>query len=83
MGFWMEGKPAEKDIMSPQGKLMEKAGTVRNGGCFEARMGSSPLERGDGWGPLHGPEWISSSPPEFATNEEKRAPFMRRPGFVR
>src|ERR1700761_3200022 len=31
-GFWMEGKPAQKDIMSPQGKLMEKAGTVRDGG---------------------------------------------------
>ncbi|HLG48495.1 MAG TPA: extracellular solute-binding protein [Reyranella sp.] len=38
-GFWMEGKPAQKDIMSPQGKLMEKAGTVRDGGSFEARMG--------------------------------------------
>ncbi|HEX5784904.1 MAG TPA: extracellular solute-binding protein, partial [Burkholderiaceae bacterium] len=23
-GFWMEGKPAQKDIMSPQGKVMEK-----------------------------------------------------------
>jgi putative spermidine/putrescine transport system substrate-binding protein len=39
-GFWMEGKPAQKDIMSPQGKLMEKAGTVRDGGSFEARMGA-------------------------------------------
>ena len=37
--FWMEGKPAEKDIMSPQGKLMEKAGTVRDGGSFYDRMG--------------------------------------------
>src|SRR5260221_5217847 len=39
-GFWMEGKPAQKDIMSPQGKLMEKAGTVRDGGSFYDRMGA-------------------------------------------
>jgi putative spermidine/putrescine transport system substrate-binding protein len=39
-GFWMEGKPAAKDIMSPQGKLMEKAGTVRDGGSFYDRMGA-------------------------------------------
>ncbi len=39
-GFWMEGKPAQKDIMSPQGKVMEKAGTVRDGGSFYDRMGS-------------------------------------------
>jgi putative spermidine/putrescine transport system substrate-binding protein len=37
--FWMEGKPAEKDIMSPEGKLMEKAGAVRDGGSFYERMG--------------------------------------------
>ncbi len=37
--FWMEGKPAEKDIMSPEGKLMEKAGAVRDGGSFYDRMG--------------------------------------------
>jgi len=37
--FWMEGKPAEKDIMSPFGKLMEKAGAVRDGGSFYDRMG--------------------------------------------
>src|SRR5712672_830732 len=30
--FWMEGKPAEKDIMSP-------SGTPRDGGSYEARMG--------------------------------------------
>ncbi len=37
--YWMEGKPAEKDIMSPSGKLMEKAGAVRDGGSFYDRMG--------------------------------------------
>jgi putative spermidine/putrescine transport system substrate-binding protein len=39
-GFWMEGKAAEADILSPDGKVMEKAGTVRDGGSFEERMGS-------------------------------------------
>jgi putative spermidine/putrescine transport system substrate-binding protein len=39
-GFWMEGKPAKGDIKSPKGELMEKAGTVRDGGSFEARMGA-------------------------------------------
>jgi putative spermidine/putrescine transport system substrate-binding protein len=38
-GFWMEGKPATADIMSPDGKLIEKAGAVRDGGSFENRMG--------------------------------------------
>ncbi len=37
--FWMEGKPAAKDIMSPEGKLMEKAGAIRDGGSFYDRMG--------------------------------------------
>jgi len=39
-GFWMEGKPAESDIMSPEGKVMEQAGAVRDGGSYEERMGS-------------------------------------------
>ncbi len=39
-GFWMEGKAAKGDIKSPQGKVMEKAGTVRDGGSFDARMGA-------------------------------------------
>jgi hypothetical protein len=39
-GFWMEGKPAQKDILSPEGKIMEKAGAVRDGGSFQDRMGS-------------------------------------------
>ncbi|MBN9022791.1 MAG: extracellular solute-binding protein [Rhizobiales bacterium] len=38
-GFWMEGKPAEEDILSPEGKIMEKAGAVRDGGSFYDRMG--------------------------------------------
>src|SRR6201988_1767599 len=37
--YWMEGKPAEKDIKAPDGSLLEKAGTVRDGGSYEARMG--------------------------------------------
>ncbi len=37
--FWMEGKPAAIDILSPEGKLMEKKGTVRDGGSFYDRMG--------------------------------------------
>ncbi len=38
-GFWMEGKPAKGDIKSPQGKVIEKAGAVRDGGSFYERMG--------------------------------------------
>jgi len=38
-GFWMEGKPAQADIMSPEGKLMEKAGAVRDGGSYTKRLG--------------------------------------------
>ena len=38
-GFWMEGKPAASDILSPDGKLLEKAGAVRDGGSFAERMG--------------------------------------------
>ncbi|ANL66594.1 spermidine/putrescine ABC transporter substrate-binding protein [Rhizobium phaseoli] len=39
-GYWIEGKPAQGDILSPEGKVMEKAGAVRDGGAFEARMGA-------------------------------------------
>jgi hypothetical protein len=39
-GFWVEGKPAQGDILSPEGKVMEKAGTVRDGGSFWDRMGN-------------------------------------------
>ncbi|OHV77025.1 PotD/PotF family extracellular solute-binding protein [Rhizobium sp. LCM 4573] len=38
-GFWVEGKPAQGDILAPDGKVMEKAGAVRDGGSFEERMG--------------------------------------------
>ena len=38
-GFWMEGKPAKADIKNPDGKIMEKAGAVRDGGSFYDRMG--------------------------------------------
>ena len=37
--FWMEGKPAEKDIKAPDGTLLEKAGATRDGGSYDARMG--------------------------------------------
>lgn len=39
-GYWMEGKPATADILSPEGKVMEKVGAVRDGGSFAARMGA-------------------------------------------
>jgi putative spermidine/putrescine transport system substrate-binding protein len=38
-GYWMEGKPATAPILSPDGKEMEKAGAVRDGGSFAERMG--------------------------------------------
>jgi putative spermidine/putrescine transport system substrate-binding protein len=38
--FWMEGKPAEKDIKAPDGTQLEKAGAVRDGGSYEDRMGA-------------------------------------------
>ena len=38
--YWMEGKPAEKDIHAPDGTLLEKAGSSRDGGSYEERMGS-------------------------------------------
>jgi len=38
-GFWFEGKPAQGDIVNPQGVVMEKAGAVRDGGSFDERMG--------------------------------------------
>jgi putative spermidine/putrescine transport system substrate-binding protein len=38
-GYWIEGKAAQGDILSPEGKVMEKAGAVRDGGSFQERMG--------------------------------------------
>ena len=38
--YWMEGKPAAKDIKAPDGTLLEKAGAVRDGGSYDDRMGA-------------------------------------------
>jgi len=38
--YWMLGKPAAKDIHAPDGSLIEKAGTVRDGGSYDERMGA-------------------------------------------
>ena len=38
--YWMEGKPAEKDIHAPDGRLLEKAGSSRDGGSYNQRMGA-------------------------------------------
>jgi putative spermidine/putrescine transport system substrate-binding protein len=38
-GFWMEGRPAQGDILAPDGRVMERAGAVRDGGSFQERMG--------------------------------------------
>jgi len=39
-GYWFEGKPAQGDITSPQGQVIEHAGAVRDGGSFMDRMGN-------------------------------------------
>ena len=36
----MEGKPATADIVSPDGKVIDKTGGVRDGGSFAERMGN-------------------------------------------
>lgn len=38
--YWYDGKPAQGEIKDPYGNLMEKAGTVRDGGAFWERMGN-------------------------------------------
>jgi putative spermidine/putrescine transport system substrate-binding protein len=38
--YWFEGKPAETDILSPFGKIMEKAGKSRDGGSLWERLGN-------------------------------------------
>ncbi|WP_226579582.1 ABC transporter substrate-binding protein [Acuticoccus sediminis] len=38
--YWMEGKPAEQDIMSPSGQLLAKTGETRDGGSYEERLGA-------------------------------------------
>ena len=37
-GYWMEGKAATADIVSPEGKVIDKAGAKRDGGSFYERM---------------------------------------------
>jgi putative spermidine/putrescine transport system substrate-binding protein len=37
--YWMEGKPATQDIKSPNGDLLAKTGSTRDGGSYEQRMG--------------------------------------------
>ena len=55
--YWMEGKPAAKDIKSPDGDLLAKAGKVRDGGSLRAAHGRHRLlERGDGREQVHGAE---------------------------
>ncbi|AFP30818.1 ABC transporter substrate-binding protein [Marinobacter sp. BSs20148] len=39
-GYWIEGKEAQNDITNPDGKVVETAGIVRDGGSYEERMGS-------------------------------------------
>ncbi|WP_238364752.1 ABC transporter substrate-binding protein [Mesobacterium pallidum] len=39
-GYWYEGKEASEDILNPFGKVMEKAGVVRDGGSLWDRMGN-------------------------------------------
>ena len=38
--YWYGGKPATSDIIDPFGRVVEKAGRVRDGGSFETRMGN-------------------------------------------
>lgn len=38
-GYWFEGKAATADISNPFGKVMAKAGELRDGGSFYERMG--------------------------------------------
>jgi putative spermidine/putrescine transport system substrate-binding protein len=38
--FWYEGKPAAEDMVDPFGKILEKKGTLRDGGSFKERMGN-------------------------------------------
>ncbi|MBK6465521.1 MAG: PotD/PotF family extracellular solute-binding protein [Paracoccaceae bacterium] len=40
LGYWYEGKAATEDILDPYGAVMDKAGAMRDGGSFEARMGN-------------------------------------------
>ncbi len=37
--YWMKGKPATKDILSPTGQKLAGVGEIRDGGSYEDRMG--------------------------------------------
>ncbi len=37
-GYWMEGRAATADIVSPEGKVIDHAGAKRDGGAFYDRM---------------------------------------------
>ncbi|MDF1857036.1 extracellular solute-binding protein [Pseudooceanicola sp.] len=39
-GYWYEGKKSTSDILNPFGKVMEKAGVIRDGGGLWDRMGN-------------------------------------------
>ena len=55
--YWYDGKPAAADIKDPYGKLMEKAGTIRDGGGSGIAWATSPVELGDGRGSLPDRRW--------------------------
>ena len=55
--YWMEGKPAEKDIVSPTGEVIAKAGEIRDGGCSTSAWGRGGVEHGHGRGQVHGRKW--------------------------
>ncbi len=38
-GYWMDGQAATADIVSPDGKVIDKVGAKRDGGSFQERMG--------------------------------------------
>ena len=55
--YWMEGKPAEKDIHAPDGSLLEKAGADARRRLLRRPHGQRRLlERGHGRERLHGPQ---------------------------
>ena len=39
-GFWYEGKASQGEIPDPFGNVLEKPGTVRDGGAYKNRMGN-------------------------------------------
>ena len=81
--YWMEGAGRQWDIKSPNGDLLAKAGSVRDGGSYEQRMGDRLLERGHGRERVLVRKGTSSSPPDALRSRHecrRRLPF-RRPGI--